>query len=136
MFSFLSLTIKCSRGLVRAFFWYYLEYSDKESNKIEFFSWAQKKCQMNKSKEMLVSIFERRISTRILFEVSKDERISSVAAGDSQEFQEVSWPVLIRIFKDYSTGSWSKHSDVEHNSFIPLTSNCCTTIESRKLKFD
>ena len=28
-----------------------------------------------------------------------------VAAGDSQEFQEVSWPVLIRIFKDYSTGS-------------------------------
>ena len=32
---------------------------------------------MNKCKETLVSIFERRISTRILFEVSKDERISS-----------------------------------------------------------
>ena len=71
MFSFLSLTIKCGRGLVRAFFWDYLEYSDKESNKIA------KKCQMNKCKETLVSIFERRISTRILFEVSKDERISS-----------------------------------------------------------
>ena len=32
---------------------------------------------MNKCKETLVSIFERRISTRILFEVCKDERISS-----------------------------------------------------------
>ena len=32
---------------------------------------------MSKSKETLVSIFERRISTRILFEVSKDERPSS-----------------------------------------------------------
>ena len=30
---------------------------------------------MNKSKETLVSTFERRISTRILFEVSKDERL-------------------------------------------------------------